>query len=126
MSESTNQIAVTRERAAQDLSDINELKHSVAFNRYFLRRLKAKREEILRRFIREPSDECPPMKREGYRAQILLIDEIAVMGSADEQGARSTLDSTPGVVPQIIPPSSGQGAAPESSRMIGPASLPEG
>lgn len=70
-----------REQEAQDLADIAELGRTQGFTRYYLRRLKAKRETFEKAF---KYDTMKKSAREIMRQRILLIEEIEKMPAVDK------------------------------------------
>lgn len=82
--------AVSRERAAQDLEDIKALRESTAFRRYFMRRLKQRRDTLDEKFRRDHT--LTHEQREVHRCLVNEYDdEIAQLMARDERGAQSTL-----------------------------------
>lgn len=82
---------VSQERALHDLQDIAALRTSEAFNRYFLRRLKAKKEDIRKVFTYDPPTKITPDQREQLRVLLLFCEELEKMMSEDEASAQSFL-----------------------------------
>jgi len=80
-----------REQAAHDLQDIEALRRSEPFNRYYLRRFKAKKEQVARKFRH---DKCGHEQREIYRQQLEMYDEIERMLDNDEAMAALVIDNT--------------------------------
>lgn len=74
-------------QAAQDLSDIATLRHTEAFGRYFIRRLKAKQAAVETKFRNDSADKCSHEEREIRRRIVLAYDEILRMMAEDEATA---------------------------------------
>lgn len=72
--------ARARRQEAQDLADIAELGRTQGFNRYYVRRLKAKRETLEKSF---KYDAMSHEARENVRQKILVIEEIEKMPATD-------------------------------------------
>ncbi len=72
---------VSRERAKKDLEDIRTLRNTVAFDRYFMRRVGEKK-KVMEKSFRH--DTMPHEEREILRRSLRLIDEIEGMMTADE------------------------------------------
>ncbi len=84
-------LARAREQEAQDLADIAELKRTVAWERYWLRRLKMKREGFALKFKNDPMTH---EEREVMRQRVLLMEEIEKILDTDQGSIRA---STPHV-----------------------------
>jgi hypothetical protein len=82
---------VSVERALKDLAHIKELRESTAFNDYWLRRLKMKREEMWGHLLNDPPEVLNKDKREELRQVILFCDEVLKMPESDEIGCRRLL-----------------------------------
>lgn len=80
-----------RSQASEDLMDIASLKKDGPFNRYWMRQLAAKREQMLRRYVEEDSDKCPHEEREILRRLIKFCDELNRMPAEHEASARKVL-----------------------------------
>ncbi len=70
---------VSAELARRDLEDIISLKNSEAFNRYWLRCLKQKRQTIDTAFRTDPGSKCDAVQREAYRQILIQYDELLEM-----------------------------------------------
>lgn len=77
-----------REAARRDVQDIRALTGSESFNRYYLRRLRQKQEEVEKAF---KYDDMPAEQREVLRQRLLFIEEILKMPAKDEAVALSEL-----------------------------------
>ncbi len=82
--------ARAREQEAQDLADIAELKRTVAWERYWLRRLRMKREGFAQKFKNDPMSH---EEREVMRQRILLMEEIEKILDIDQGSIRATSPS---------------------------------
>ncbi len=80
----SNDALVAAERNRQDLEDIVSLKNSDAFNRYWLRRLKQKRENAEREFKYEPASKITKERREELRQVMLALEELEKMMDVDQ------------------------------------------
>lgn len=80
-----------RARASQDLVDIAALQKFEAFNRYFLPRLKRKREELRVKFEDDPPDKCGHEEREIRRRILKTYDEIFRVMAEDAKAAQALL-----------------------------------
>ena len=87
-------LQVSREIAAHDLSDIKKLRQDEAFNRYYVRRLKARAEAIGVRFETASSDEVDHAEREILRRLLAEYKSILRMLDEDERSAQEQLDRT--------------------------------
>lgn len=83
---------VSAELANRDLSDIAELRKSDAFNRYFMRRLRKRRESLHDAFL--TAGAMSHEEREVHRRLILEYDrEIMNMLEKDERACRSIIET---------------------------------
>ena len=78
----------SREVARQNGVDIRELRESVAFERYWLRRVRMKRDAAFKSFMHDPPEKCRYERREELRQLVLAYDELLGMLDADEPMAR--------------------------------------
>lgn len=78
------------ERARRDIEDIGVLRKTEAFSRYWLRRLKQKRDDTEKSFKFAPVAECTPARREELRQLLLVFEELLGMMEADDSAARTT------------------------------------
>ncbi len=79
-----------RDRAGQDLTDIATLKGSDPFNRFFLRRIRQKRDQAIHLLI---TDTCDPQTREGHRVRALVLEEVLTLLEDDDKACRTLLAS---------------------------------
>lgn len=80
----------SRESARQDLQDIYALKQSEPFNRYFLRRLRQRHEETLKKL---KYDKMSYEEREACRLNVVFIEGIVNVLAQDEATARKELEA---------------------------------
>ena len=93
MSETSEMIS--RELAARDLQDIAELGKSPAFERYWLRRMRQKRDAIKSRFEDDPPSKCDKDEREILRRILKEYDELLGMPATDGRASQNRLEMTP-------------------------------
>jgi hypothetical protein len=86
---------VSRELAARDLQDITELAKSPAFERYWLRRIRQKRDAIKKRFEDDPPDKCDKDEREVIRRILKEYEELLRMPATDEYASQRRLEMAP-------------------------------
>ena len=79
-------------QANEDLRDIGELKDSEPFNRYWLRRLKAKRDTMHNSFLNDPPSSVDKDEREHLRRIMLFCNELLAMMEQDASSAKKLLD----------------------------------
>ena len=93
-------------QARRDIQDIRDLRENAAFNRYFLRRLKQRRDETEQSYRHDPEyvvkkDEmgreyraivCSKEDREILRQKLDLLEELLGLLSTDEGSSRVSLD----------------------------------
>jgi len=79
-----------RESAREDLQDIHTLRQNEAFNRYFLRRLRQRHEETLKKLKYE---KMSYEEREACRLNVVFIEGIINLPSIDEAMARKILEA---------------------------------
>lgn len=85
---------LSRQRAQIDLQAIKGLRSADAFNHYYLRRLKEKRDKLEVRFRTEPATKINHEEREILRRIIQEYDqEIIGLMDSDEAACRSTIES---------------------------------
>ena len=75
---------------ANDLKDIDALRKTEGFGRYFLRRVRQKRDAADVEFR---DLECDPLKREGLRQKVKTYDEILKMMDTDFAQSTETLQN---------------------------------
>jgi hypothetical protein len=80
------------ELARRDLEDITDLRGSVSFDRYFLRRLRMKRAALDDRFHNDPPEKCDKDEREVLRRLVAEYDELLSMFDADERACRGVIE----------------------------------
>lgn len=80
-----------RRQAAEDLSDISELQRSQGFNRYWLRRLRQKRDAVDRQMKYDPPEKCSKDEREVLRRISLAYEELLALPANDEGAAKRLL-----------------------------------
>lgn len=80
--------AKSRQLAAEDLEDIASLRRDPHFNRYWLRRLAQKREQVRVSFENDPPASCSHEEREIRRRILKAYDELTEMMASDEASAR--------------------------------------
>lgn len=78
--------------AQRDLNDIRELKDFEPFNRYFMRRLKTKRDDIAEQFHDDPPEKCDKEKREHLRLLLKEYNSLIDMLDADMSTTRASLE----------------------------------
>lgn len=89
--------SISRELANRDLADIRSLKESEAFQRYWLRRLKTKREAAFNKFLKD--DQMGLEERETFRQIVLCYDDLLGMMDRDDATSRrevTQVSSPPG------------------------------
>lgn len=77
------------QQAAEDLEDIAGLERSHHFNRYYLRRLRAKREAVRVSFENDTPEQCSHEEREIRRRILKAYDDLLGMLAQDAASARS-------------------------------------
>jgi cephalosporin-C deacetylase-like acetyl esterase len=81
----TSDSLVAAERARQDLEDIRTLKNTEAFSRYWMRRLRQRKEDAEKRL---KYDKLSAEDREIARVTFLAYDELEKMMDVDEGNIR--------------------------------------
>lgn len=84
---------MAEEVARRDVSDIRFLRENPAFNNYWLRRLKQKREIVAERFRYGPIKEVGHEEREILRRILDEYDELMQMMTKDEAMAQRHISS---------------------------------
>lgn len=84
--------SVSRELAHRDLADIRSLKESGAFERYFVRRVKKKRDDALQKLVSD--DSLSHEQREVTRTQVKLYNELLSMLDLDESSCQRMIQSS--------------------------------
>jgi hypothetical protein len=79
--------AKAAQQAAEDLEDIATLERTAAFSRYFLRRIRAKREDVRVAFENDPPEKCSHDEREIRRRIMKAYDELLGMMAQDRATA---------------------------------------
>jgi hypothetical protein len=79
---------ITQELAKRDLQDIQTLRESEAFNRYFMRRIKKRREQVMEELLKTPLTHA---ELEAHRAIVNTLDDIISMADRDEVSAQRML-----------------------------------
>jgi hypothetical protein len=87
--EATN-AQVSEELARRDAEDIAALRLSEPFNRYWMRRLKQRRDETDRAFRFDPPAKCDFVQREVLRNLVIAYDELLNVMQADEANIKNT------------------------------------
>ncbi len=82
-----------RQQAGQDLVDIAALKKSEPFNRYWLRFLAQKKEQLREKFTDEPPEKCSHEEREIRRRLLKFCEELEGMMAQHEAVCRATVES---------------------------------
>ncbi len=77
-----------RNRAGQDLTDIAALRTNEPFNRFFLRRIRQKRDQTIHSLITAKVDATT---REGIRAMVLQLEEVLTLLEDDDKACRTML-----------------------------------
>jgi hypothetical protein len=83
-----DEVRAMRDRAGQDLVDIGALRGNEQFTRFFLRRVRQKRDAAIHSLITAKVD---PVQREAIRAMVLTLEEVLTLLEDDEQAARTLL-----------------------------------
>ncbi len=81
-----------REAARQDGIDIRELRECKGFTRYWLRRLRQRREETNRKFHEDPPEKCSKDRREELRQLVIAYDDLLGMMDRDEKVAMAAVE----------------------------------
>jgi hypothetical protein len=82
------------ELVLRDLNDIKSLRQNEPFKRFYLRRLREKRDAVAKRFLEDPPSKCDSLTREGLRMIISHYDqEILPLLDQDERGCSGTVDN---------------------------------
>lgn len=81
---------------SHDLDDIKFLQACEPFNRYFLRRLREKREAADRRFRGDPPSVCDAAQREALRQVVNEYDDMLRLMQTDKQASERILATMPG------------------------------
>src|SRR3954468_15991023 len=79
---------VSKELALRDLGDIADLRKSDGFNRYFLRRLNQKRNEVEKKFRYDSAVPVDKEDREILRRLMLAYEELVWLLDVDESSAK--------------------------------------
>jgi hypothetical protein len=77
-----------RDRAAQDLTDIRALRNDEPFQRFFLRRVRQKRDQAMLLLL---TDKCDAATREGHRQKALALEEVLTLLEDDDKAARNLM-----------------------------------
>lgn len=80
------------EVARHDIEAIKALQKNEHFNRYWLRRLKDRRDLADRSFHEDPPSKCDPMQREALRQVVEAYDGLLTMMQIDERLCREKLE----------------------------------
>ncbi len=77
-----------RNRAGQDLTDIAALRKDDPFNRFFMRRVRQKRDQAIHALI---TTKCDAETREGHRQKVLALEEVRTLLEDDDKACRTLL-----------------------------------
>lgn len=86
---------VSKEKARADLEDIGTLKNTDAFERYWLRRLKQKRDAVEKSFKEDPPSKVDATERECLRRILGIYNELLGMCAVDEGNIRRDMPQSP-------------------------------
>ncbi len=90
MSDTLREQQLFRQRAGQDIADIEALASTPAFGRYWMRRLQDKHALAEKSF---KYDVLSPEDREAKRQQMLAFEELRDMASKDRVACQKILES---------------------------------
>ena len=79
-------------QARRDMQDIRDLRNNQPFNRYWLRRLSARIQELDNRFRNDTAAECSHEEREILRRCIKELNDLSTMMDTEESNAKVSLD----------------------------------
>jgi hypothetical protein len=82
------EVAEMRNRAGQDLTDIAALRKDDPFQRFYLRRIRQKRDQAIYLLI---YDKCDAATREGHRQKVIVLEDALTLLEDDDKVARALL-----------------------------------
>lgn len=82
---------LARRQASEDMVDIAELRNTQAFQRYWMRQLRTKRETFLASMLNDPPSVVDKEEREVLRRLIRFCDELERMPQAHAAAAEQLL-----------------------------------